>query len=120
RILGKEEKRLHAGARIHLNMLVLAVLLIEIWDFVLQLYGLLYSRSHLPLFYGPGYVEMNIIKPLIWICLILLVGAAVSLVYLVNTHRGMRVFVGFSVVFVLALGATYSDFLPQVVEKYIV
>ena len=120
RILAKEEKRLHAGARIHLNMLVLAVLLIEIWDFVLQLYGLLYSRSHLPLFYGPGYVEMNIIKPLIWICLILLVAAAVALIYLVNTRRGIRAFVGFAVVFALALGARYSDFLPQVVEKYIV
>ncbi len=120
RILAKEEKRLHAGARIHLNMLILAVLLIEIWDFVLQLYGLLYSKSHLPLFYGPGYVEMNIIRPLIWICLILLIAAAVSLIYLVNTRRGIRAFVGFAVVFALALGARYSDFLPQLVEKYIV
>ncbi len=120
RILGRQEKGLPAGARIHLNLLVLAVLLIEIWDFALQLYGLLYSRSHLPLFYGPGYVEMNITKPLIWICLILLVGTAVSLIYLINTHRGIRVFAGFAVVFALALGATYSDFLPQEVEKYIV
>ena len=120
RILGRQEKRLPTGARIHLNLLVLAVLLIEIWDFILQLYGLLYSRSHLPLFYGPGYVEMNVTRPLIWICLILLVGTAVSLIYLINTHRGMRVLAGFAVVFALALGATYSDFLPQMVEKYFV
>ncbi len=120
RILGRQEKRLPAGARIHLNVLVLAVLLIEVWDFVLQRYGLLYSGTHLPLFYGPGYVEMNILDPLIWICLVLLVGTAVSLIYLINTHRGIRVFTGFTVVFVLALGARYSDFLPQMVEKYIV
>ncbi|MGA2404056.1 MAG: UPF0182 family protein, partial [Syntrophobacteraceae bacterium] len=84
RILAREEKRLPAGARIHLNILVLLVLLIEIWDFVLQRYGLLYSRSHLPLFYGPGYVEMNIIGVLIWICLILLVGTGLSLIYFIN------------------------------------
>jgi uncharacterized protein len=120
RILAREEKRLHTGARIHLNMLVMAVLLIEIWDFILQLYSLLYSRGHLPLFFGPGYVEMNVIKPLIWICLVLLVATAVALIYLVNTRRGIRAFIGFAVVFALALGARYSDFLPQVVEKYIV
>ena len=98
----------------------MAVLLIEIWDFILQLYGLLYSRSHLPLFYGKNSIEMNVTRPLIWICLILLVGTAVSLIYLINTHRGMRVLAGFAVVFALALGATYSDFLPQMVEKYFV
>ena len=68
RILAREEKRLPAGARAHLSILVLLVFLIEIWDFVLQRYGLLYSRSHLPLFFGPGYVEMNITWVLIWIC----------------------------------------------------
>ena len=120
RILARQEKRLPAGARIHLNILVLLVLLIEIWDFILQRYGLLYSRSHLPLFYGPGYVEMNIIAVLIWICLILLVGTALSLIYLINTHKGIGVFAGFAVVFALLLGARYSDFLPQTVEKYIV
>ncbi len=120
RILARQEKRLPAGARIHLNILVSLVLLIEIWDFILQRYGLLYSRSHLPLFYGPGYVEINIIAVLIWICLILLVGTALSLIYLINTHKGIGVFAGFAVVFALLLGARYSDYLPQTVEKYIV
>ena len=33
RLLARQEKGLHAGARIHLNVLVLLVFLIEIWDF---------------------------------------------------------------------------------------
>ena len=120
RILARQEKRLPAGARTHISMLVFMVFLIEIWDFVLQRYGLLYFRGHLPLFFGPGYVEMNITWVLIWICMILLACAAISLIYLINTHKGIRIFTGFAVVFALALGARYSDSLLQTVEKYIV
>ncbi len=120
RILAREEKRLPAGARAHISILVFLMFLIEIWDFVLQRYGLLYSRSHLPLFFGPGYVEMNITWVLIWICLTLLAAATISLIYLINTHKGIRIFAGFAVVFALALGARYSDSLLQTVEKYTV
>lgn len=120
RILAREEKRLPAGAKAHISILVFLVFLIEIWDFVLQRYGLLYSRSHLPLFFGPGYVEMNITWVLIWICMILLAGAAISLIYFINTRKGIRIFAGFAVVFALGLGARYSDYLLQTVEKYIV
>jgi hypothetical protein len=120
RLLARQEKRLPAGARVHLNILVILVFLIEIWEFVLERYGLLYSTNHLPLFYGPGFVEMTLIWGLIWLCLILLAGTAFSLIYLVNTHKGTRVFAGFAVVFALALGVRYSDFLPQILEKYIV
>jgi len=120
RILAKEEKRLPAGSKAHISMLVFLVFLIEIWDFVLQRYGLLYSRSHLPLFFGPGYVEMNITWVLLWICMILLAGAAMSLIFFVNTRKGLRIFAVFAIVFALGLGARYSDFLPQTVEKYIV
>jgi uncharacterized membrane protein (UPF0182 family) len=120
RILAREEKRLPAGAKAHISILVFLVFLIEIWDFVLQRYGLLYSRSHLPLFFGPGYVEMNITWVLIWICMILLTGAAISLIYFINTRKGIRIFAGFAVVFALGFGAKYSDSVLQTVEKYIV
>ena len=111
RILAREEKRLPYGARAHLGALILVVFLIEVWNFVLQRYGLLYSGKHLPLFFGPGYVEMNITWVLIWICLILLVCIALSLVYLVNARRGLRIFAGLAVLFAVALGARYSDFI---------
>jgi len=120
RILAREEKRLPAGAKAHISILVFLVFLIEIWDFVLQRYGLIYSRSHLPLFFGPGYVEMNITWVLIWICMILLTGAAISLIYFINTRKGIRIFAGFAVVFALGFGARYSDSVLQTVEKYIV
>jgi hypothetical protein len=120
RLLAKEDRHLPALAKIHLNVLVFLLFLIEIWDFVLQRYGLLYTTNHLPLFYGPGYVEMYITWALIWLCLILLAGTAVSLIFLLNKREGLLTFAAFAVLFILALGARYLDFIPQTVEKYIV
>ncbi len=120
RILLKEGNRLAAGAGVHVSILAFLVFLIEIWNFVLQRYGLLYSGSHLPLFFGPGYVELKLTWLLIWFCLILLSGTAISLIYLINARKGVRVFGGFALLFVLALGARYSDFFIQTVEKYLV
>lgn len=120
RILAREEKRLPAGARAHLSALLLVVFLIELWNFALQRYDLLYSRGHLPLFFGPGFNEMQITWLLVWICLILLAGVALSFVYFVNTRKGMKVSAVLAVVFVLALGARYSDFILQTSERYFV
>jgi uncharacterized protein len=120
RILSKQEKRIPRGARIHLSVLVLLIFLIEIWDFILQRYSLLYSTDHLPLFYGAGWVEMNIVIWLIWVALAFLAGAAFSFIYLVNTHKGAKVFVVFAVAFVLATLIRYSDFLPHTFQKYVV
>jgi uncharacterized protein len=39
------------------------VFFIEVWDYMLQRYALLYTADHLPLFFGPGFVEMRIILP---------------------------------------------------------
>jgi hypothetical protein len=120
RILSRQEKRLPGGARIHLSALVLLAFLIGIWDFVLQRYGLLYSTDHLPLFFGGGYVEMNIVIPLIWIALLFLAGAAFSFIFLVNTRKGSWVFVAFTAAFILANFVRYSDLLPHAWEKYFV
>ncbi|MFZ2447652.1 MAG: UPF0182 family protein [Syntrophobacteraceae bacterium] len=120
RILSRQEMHLPRGAKLHLSILVLLIFFIEIWDFILQRYGLVYSTSHLPLFSGPGYVEMNIIAPLIWIALIALAGTAFSLVYVVNTRKGAVVLGVFAAAFILATLVRYSDFLPQTVQKYVV
>ena len=120
RLLARREESLHQGAKRHLCALVLAIFSIEIWDFVLQRYELLYTSSHQPLFYGPGFIEMNIILPLILTCLVLLAAVAVSFIYALYDRRGWKIFGACCVLFVLALGLRYSDFLPSVVQKYVV
>ncbi|MDR3555825.1 MAG: UPF0182 family protein [Syntrophobacteraceae bacterium] len=119
-LLEREEKRLPSGVRMHLSLLVLVVSLIEIWDFLLQRYDLLYGRSHLPLFYGPGYIEMNITWPLIWACIFLLAATSLSFLYFVNSRKGLKTLIVLGTTFALALGLRYATFPLQLVEHYIV
>lgn len=120
RLLSQKAEYLPQGARWHLSILILLVFFIEIWGFLLQTYSLLYNTNHEPLFFGPGFVEMRFILPLIWLSLFLLMGTAISLVYYINRRRGLGIFAVFAVFFLLALGARSSSYLPMLIEKYIV
>ncbi|HAA05044.1 MAG TPA: UPF0182 family protein, partial [Syntrophobacteraceae bacterium] len=119
RILRKQEQALPRGARVHLGLIVLLVAFIEIWDFVLQRHLLLYTSSH-ALFYGPGFVEMRVILPLIWASLVTLAGTAFSLAAFLNTRKALKTLILFALGFVAVLGVRYSKFLPRYVDEYLV
>jgi hypothetical protein len=118
--LSKQERHLPRGAKIHLSVMVFLIFIVGIWDFFLQRYSLLYTTTHEAIFYGPGYVEMNVVLPLIWICLVLLLSTALTLVFYINTRKGLKVLLASGILFVLALGARYSAFLPSLVQQYLV
>jgi uncharacterized membrane protein (UPF0182 family) len=120
RLLDREKRRLPSGARLHLSLLFFVVFLIQIWDFLLQRYDLLYGTGHMPLFFGPGYVEMNITWPLIWACLILLSATSLAFLYFINTRKGFTTLVAVAVTFAIALGLRYAAFPLRLVEHYIV
>lgn len=120
RLLSQQDQHLPRGAKWHLNILVLFIFIIGLWGFVLQRYMLLFSTAHQPLFFGPGFVEMRIILPLIWLSMLLLITTAFSLIYFINTQKGVKFFVLSSVLLFLAVGARYSSFMPSFIEKYLV
>ena len=120
RFLAKQDLNMHPGPRTHLSVMIFLVFMAAIWDFYLQRYMLLYNTSHQPLFYGPGYVEMNIVLPMIWACGFFLFTTAVSLIVYLNSRKGLNYLVISSVFFFLALGARFSPFLPNMVERYVV
>lgn len=120
RLLSQQEQHLPRGAKWHLNILILFIFLIGVWGFILQLYTLLYNANHQPLFFGPGFVEMRIIMPLIWLSMFLLTCTAFSLIYFINAQKGFKIFGISAVLLFLTLGARYSTFLPMLVEKYLV
>jgi uncharacterized membrane protein (UPF0182 family) len=119
RMLSQQEQVLPRGAKVHLSALIILIFLIEIWDYRLQSYHLLYTSTH-PLFYGPGFVEMRVILPLIWVTLLLLAGTAFSLITLLNSRKGLKVFIAFALAFMGAMWLRHSTFLPQFVDKYFV
>ncbi len=120
RILATREQKLARGARWHLSALILVAFFIEIWHFILQAHGLVYSTTHQPLFFGAGFTEMNIVLPLIWLSLFFLMGTAFSLITYINARKGMKVLITFTVLFLVAFGLRHSTFLPKVVQQYIV
>lgn len=120
KILASRDQSLARGARWHLSALILVAFFIEIWHFLLQAHGMVYSTSHLPLFFGAGFTEMNVVLPLIWLSLFFLMGTAFSLIAYMNARKGLLVLAGFTVLFFAALGLRHSTILPQLVQKYIV
>lgn len=117
-LLKAQEKGLQRGAKLHVGFLILSVFAIEIWDFFLQRYALLYTSSYEPLFSGPGYAEMRVILPFIYACILLLAVTAISVIYFVLNSKGVKTVIASAVLFSLALGARYSDKLPKLVNDY--
>jgi uncharacterized protein len=120
RALGRQKEQLPRGARIHLSVLLAAILALGVWGFLLQRHVLLYSDAHAALFFGPGFTEMRVLLPLIWLAAVSLAAAGVSLIYYQHTRRGLKVLVILAGVFALAAGARYSAFLPDLVQRYLV
>ncbi|MFZ2089215.1 MAG: UPF0182 family protein, partial [Desulfobaccales bacterium] len=120
RYLSKQERALPWGAKIHLSAMVFVLFVLGIWTLFLQRYSLLYGTSRNAIFYGPGFVEMQVVLPLIWLSIFFLFTTAVLLIYYLNTHKFLKLLLASTVLFFLALGARYSPFLPNLVQQYVV
>lgn len=121
-VLSTENEGFPRGAKIHLTVMVLAVSLLVSWGFMLDRFALLYTNRHEPVFYGPGFVEMNYDLPLIWAASLGFLFAAVSAIVLIHSHgrAGKRPLLVFISLFLIALGLRQVDFIPALVTKYIV
>ncbi len=120
RLLAESGRKLSRGARWHLSLIVLLVFGLEIWGFVLRRYGLLYSENHLPRFFGPGFVEMRYVLPMIWLALLSLAGVAVSLTIYINVRKGLVatcVSVGLFIIFLIGL---HSSAINGLINRYLV
>ena len=120
RMLTKAELNLPNGAKIHLTLLLVLLFGTAIWWYFLQRYELLYLQTHEPLFYGPGFVEMRVILPLLYLTIIGLVGLGFSLIYLLHTRRGLKFLIVSLVIVGVGLTLRYTQFLPDIVERYYV
>ena len=92
-----------------------------VWGFLLQRHTLLYSKAHAALFFGPGFTEMRLILPLIWLSAALL-AATGGLPPLLAAHppglEGPGVLCGACSSW--RPGPGIRDFLPDLVQRYIV
>ena len=120
RLLAVQDQTLPRRARVHVNLLALTTVAIIGWGFLLERYNLLYETTNLPVFFGPGYVEMKIVLPMIWLSVFFLAATGISLVVSMNRKAGWKLPVIFSLLFALSVTGKNADFFNDMVRKYIV
>ncbi|RKT42831.1 UPF0182 family protein [Thiocapsa rosea] len=119
-IVNGSGRPLRRGAKLHLNLAAGGVVLIGAWYFMLDRHLLLYADPHLPVFSGPGYVEMNYILPLIWTAMILALTLGALFIWLVNTRKGLPALAIVAVLFAGTLALRYSPVVPGLLQEYVV
>lgn len=120
KLVADQETEWPKGAKIHLSLLVFVISLIVAWGFVLDFDDLLYTSVHEPVFFGPGFVEMNYLSPLIWLSIITLISATLTGLYWVHTGKGSKTTIGLFVIFLLAWGMRFNNVLPGVLDRFVV
>ncbi len=110
------------GSKIHLTILIAFVVLFVVWGFLLDRFSLLYTDSHEPVFYGPGYVELRWQLPLIWFSMVAFIATAVTAVIFIfsEKHRIKTPFIISVIAFLGIMGLQKIEFIPNWIEKLIV
>ncbi|MBK5942038.1 UPF0182 family protein [Halochromatium roseum] len=108
------------GARLHLSLILLLLILMGSVYFLGDAYMLLYTDAHLPLFHGPGYEEMTVTLPLIGGAALLGLIAGALLLMVLNTGKGKRLFAGTSLLLLVVIGLRHTPYLKERVGEFVV
>ena len=110
------------GAKIHLTILIGFVVAFVAWGFMLDRFSLLFTDSHEPVFYGPGFLEIRYRLPLIWLSIVTFVAtAATAILFIFSEKHRIRTpfFIAFGA-FLVVVGLGKVDFIPELLQRYIV
>jgi uncharacterized membrane protein (UPF0182 family) len=120
RLVPTERKEWPTGARLHMCFLVVITALIMAWGLTLERHVLLYTTAHEPVFFGPGFVEMLYVNPLIWLSIVVLMAVTVSAVWWVFSGKGANVTIAGAALFLFVLFLTHSRFIPGLLDRFLV
>lgn len=113
-------RHLSKAAKRHLVVLGMLMFLLGIWYSVLQMFGLVYDKSNVPTFYGPGYVQMNVTQPLIWATIVLLAAIAVTLILVLSGRRAKLTLAGLTAALVVVVALRNTNTIEHIVDEYVV
>jgi len=114
------KKKNASGANVHLTVLIVILILIHVWSILLERVELLYEERHLPVFFGPGFVEMHYHLPLIWLAFlafVVLSGAALHWLY---TRKSLKIVAVSALFYLLFIGLRHVDWLPELLDRFYV
>ena len=120
RLLATSDQALPRKAIIHIAVLAMIIVGLLSWGVLLERYDLLYTTSNMPVFHGPGYVEMRVILPFIWLVALLLPATGITLLIAVKRRKGWIFPAVLSVLFVVAWLGKNADPFTDAVRKYVV
>ncbi len=109
-----------AGVNIHLLIVILITTLTYACKFVLERYGYLFSNTHLPLFFGPGFIESWFYIPLIWVSLFLFILLSIAATFFFFKRKGLKFLVISTIFFMLSIWLQNVSFIPNMINKYYV
>ncbi len=117
-----QDKEFPSGAKIHLTVLIGFVFAFVVWGFLLQRFSLLYTDAHLPVFFGPGFVEIRYKLPLIWLGIVTFLATAVTAILFIFSEkpRTKAPFLISFAAFLCVLGLPMVQFIPDLIQKFIV
>ncbi|MDD1614572.1 MAG: UPF0182 family protein, partial [Methylococcaceae bacterium] len=117
-----QNKEFPLGAKVHLTILIGFVVAFVIWGFMLQRFSLLYTGTHEPVFYGPGFIEIRYKLPLIWLGIVTFLATAVTAILFIfsEKHRIKAPFLISLTAFLCVLGLPEVQFIPDLIQKFIV
>jgi hypothetical protein len=115
-----ERREWPLGAKLHLGGLIMVTALIMAWGYILERDDLLYLSKHEPIFFGPGFVEMRYLLPLIWVSVLTVIGGAICGITYVEIGRGLRGLIACVVLFFLALGLRHFEPIPKLLDRFVV
>lgn len=107
-------------ARIHLTVLIIAIVFLQSWSISLERIELLYEDRHRPVFFGPGLAEMRFYLPLIWLTFLAFLGAAFSAIYYIHKKQGHKLIFVFTLAYLAFLSVREFNFIPALVDRFYV
>lgn len=107
-------------ARWHTSILVIFIFAVLCWGFMLERYDLLHETGNLPIFKGPGFVEMTVILPSIWVTVISLMLTGIFLVLKIHRCVGWKMPIIFFLIFIISFLGKNVETFGDTVRKYIV
>ncbi len=117
-----QKKEFPRGAKIHLTILYGFVILFVVWGLLLDRFSLLYYSNHQPVFFGPGFVEVRYLLPLIWIGIATFICASIAGIvhFYSRDKKSLITSIVFLVVFFASLGMQKVKSIPDLINTFIV
>ncbi|WP_428356527.1 UPF0182 family protein [Methyloprofundus sp.] len=108
------------AAKLHIAKILAILVLLQAWSIALERIEMLYEDRHLPVFFGPGFVEMNYHLPLIFLSFLLFLATAIATVYSLYTGKKYTLTVAFGIAYLLVFTIKQVDGIPNMIDDYYV